>query len=278
MLSLLDKLYLPLADQIAKQHKSNNPLFLGISGAQGAGKSTTATILCLILEHAHGLRCAHLSIDDLYLTKNEREKLAIEKHQLFITRGVPGTHDINLGLSIFDQVKEGKRVTLPKFDKLTDDRTTPDTWQICDPLDILIFEGWCVGCPPQEDIDKPINQLEINEDPQGIWRKHVNTCLKKEYSILFSKIDLLLMLTVPSMQKVREWRELQEQKLEQSYGRRSMSPSEVERFIMHYERLTRWMLQEMPHRADILIPVGDDHDPLDFFYNKLDTLVIFTSY
>jgi D-glycerate 3-kinase len=31
---------------------------------------------------------------------------------------------------------------------------------------------------------------------------------------------------------------------------------------MHYERLTRWMLAEMPARADVVIEIGPDHKPL----------------
>ena len=34
------------------------------------------------------------------------------------------------------------------------------------------------------------------------------------------------------------------------------------RFIMHYERLTRWILQEMPARADIVVRLGPDHEVL----------------
>ncbi|MCP4340545.1 MAG: hypothetical protein GY799_17075, partial [Desulfobulbaceae bacterium] len=72
---------------------------------------------------------------------------------------------------------------------------------------------------------------------------------------------------VPSMQKIYEWRELQEQKLQQQHGRRGMGEAEIQRFIMHYERLTQWMLQEMPQRADILLPIGEDHAPTDIIFN-----------
>lgn len=263
MLDLLDWFYLPLADRIAGRYQKETPLFLGINGGQGSGKSTTAAILCLLLEQVHGLHSATLSIDDLYLAKAEREKLASDVHPLFITRGVPGTHDIALGEAVFDQVADGQPVTLPRFDKLADDRAEPATWPRHEPLDILILEGWCVGCLPQDDIVDPINQLELKEDSDAAWRGYVNDCLRREYAGFFSKLDCLIMLAVPSMQKIYGWRELQEQKLEQQRGRRGMTPDEVERFIMHYERLTRWMLAEMPQRADILIPIGGDHAPLD---------------
>ena len=33
-------------------------------------------------------------------------------------------------------------------------------------------------------------------------------------------------------------------------------------FIMHYERVTRWMLEEMPGRADITFTIGIDQSPM----------------
>ena len=39
-----------------------------------------------------------LSLDDLYLPKAERLRLARDVHPLLATRGVPGTHDVALGV------------------------------------------------------------------------------------------------------------------------------------------------------------------------------------
>jgi D-glycerate 3-kinase len=35
-----------------------------------------------------------------------------------------------------------------------------------------------------------------------------------------------------------------------------MTPAQVERFIQHYERLTRWMLEELPGRTDLTVRLG----------------------
>ncbi len=261
LLVLLERLYLPLAEHIAGLHRSTHPLLLGINGAQGSGKSTLAGIICLLLQEQHGLHCASLSLDDLYLTKAERQSMAEKIHPLFITRGVPGTHDIALGNRIFDQVLAGQPVVLPRFDKLADDRAGKQQWPEYAPLDVLLLEGWCVGCQPQSDTVEPSNRLEREEDPEGSWRSYVNTCLQQEYANFFSRLHTLLMLAVPCMEKVYEWRELQEQRMGQKMGSRGMDAEQVQRFIMHYERLTRWMLQEMPQRADILVPIGKDHAP-----------------
>ncbi|MFN3918669.1 MAG: hypothetical protein ACK4JF_00075 [Methylohalobius sp.] len=38
-----------------------------------------------------------------------------------------------------------------------------------------------------------------------------------------------------------------------------MDEGALERFIQHYRRLTLWMLEEMPHRADAVLTLGEDH-------------------
>ena len=49
-----------------------------------------------------------VSIDDFYKTRKDRKLLSKNKHSLLMTRGVPGTHDIDLMLSFFKKVK-GKK-------------------------------------------------------------------------------------------------------------------------------------------------------------------------
>ena len=75
-------------------------------------------------------------------------------HQLFLTRGVPGTHDLNLLMKTIKKLKEKKfkTVFIPKFDKSSDDRFKKNKWQkIKKRPDIIIFEGWCVGARHQKD-------------------------------------------------------------------------------------------------------------------------------
>jgi D-glycerate 3-kinase len=40
-----------------------------------------------------------------------------------------------------------------------------------------------------------------------------------------------------------------------------MSDEEVVRFVAHYERLTRWILSEMPGRADWTITLDENRSP-----------------
>ncbi|PTT43253.1 kinase, partial [Stenotrophomonas sp. HMWF022] len=94
-----------VADRLAGQRSGDPPLILGLCGAQGSGKSTIAARLAKQVE-----RSAILSLDDLYLTRAERQKLARAVHPLFATRGVPGTHDVALGVETIAAVARGEAV------------------------------------------------------------------------------------------------------------------------------------------------------------------------
>ena len=89
-----------------------------------------------------------LSLDDLYLTHAERLQLAAEVHPLFATRGVPGTHAVNMAFGIIEDVLAGRAFEVPRFDKAFDDRSN-EVMRISGPVDVLLFEGWCVGAAPQ---------------------------------------------------------------------------------------------------------------------------------
>jgi D-glycerate 3-kinase len=256
----------PLSEDIAErafERSGGGPLIVGISGAQGSGKSTLCRFLeVLMIEHNQ--RAVTLSLDDFYLPRAERQKLAADHHPLFATRGVPGTHDVALVETILDSFVEGRPVILPRFDKANDDRAAEGR-PVDTPVDVVLLEGWCVGAVPQPAaaLREPVNHLEAGEDPDGVWRREVNRRLATDYAELFGRLDLLVMLKVESFEAVRANRLLQEQKLAASNpgGTAIMAEAALDRFLMHYERLTRWMLEEMPARADMLIEVRADQRP-----------------
>lgn len=266
----IDRIYVPLAKLISEGlNVASKTQIIGINGAQGAGKTTFGNLLKVVLGTEFGMRVALLSIDDLYLTRAEREKLAATVHPLLLTRGVPGTHDIKLGEHTLDSLcnAAAKAITsIPRFDKSTDDRCPASNWEkFTGRPDVILFDGWIMGATeqPEDELAYPINMLEETEDADGIWRCYVNDQLKTTYKPLFERLDLLVMLQVPSFNKVYEWRSLQEKKLMmRTQGKKNlrvMDDKELARFISHYERLTRFLLTEMPSRADMLFHVNDDH-------------------
>ncbi|MBU2954400.1 hypothetical protein [Marinobacter sp. F3R08] len=276
----VEQTIVPLADRICALHDTEKrPVVIGIHGAQGTGKSTLTLFLREILARHRNRSTANFSLDDIYLTRAERQDLAERVHPLFRTRGVPGTHDVALGQQVLHRLRSagpGGTTPIPSFDKSRDDRVPSEAWPaFSGRAEIILVEGWCLGALPERDdaLDEPLNRLEAEEDPQRIWRTYVNEQLKGEYRPFFGETDCLVMLKAPSMECVLEWRRLQEQKLAQktmgapkkseansnAQNLRIMSDDDITRFVMHYERVTRACLAEMPGRADVLIEVAENH-------------------
>lgn len=272
---LLGALYLPLAGWLERRRaKHDGALVVGLCGPQGSGKSTLSALLKSVLGAGWGRKVAVLPIDGLYKTKSDREIMAKTIHPMFATRGVPGTHDIQLGIDTIESLKAsgpGESTAIPAFDKARDDRQPRETWATeSGPVDLIIFEGWCVGALPEppKALTAPINDLEREEDPDGTWRRTANSALAGEYQKLFGLIDILFLLKVDGMERVFEWRGLQERKLARkikdselpSRSLTVMSEAELHRFIFHYERLTRHILAEMPRRADVVFFLDETHN------------------
>lgn len=247
---------------------ARRPLVIGICGAQGSGKSTLAEAVRKDCE-ARGISCAVLSIDDLYLTRQERQALARAVHPLLATRGPPGTHDIALGLSVIAALENGEPCALPRFDKATDDRVPHSQWpQAPQDCAVLILEGWCVGAKAQDEreLTAPVNALEAQEDADGTWRRFVNASLAGRYCALFARIDWLMLLAAPGFDVVAGWRMQQERELAARSGDHApgvMDAAGVDRFVGYYERLTRHILSEMPSRADMVARIDRDRHVLE---------------
>jgi D-glycerate 3-kinase len=265
-ISQLNNFYLPICEKIYRNYKKNKKIeIIGLTGGQGAGKTTITQVLKLILEIKYSLNVVCFSIDDFYKTLSERNNLAKKVNKLFKIRGVPGTHDTNLIKKIFIDLtkKNFKTILVPRFDKSRDDRSPKKYWhKIKQRPNVIIFEGWCVGARPQQNKDllKPINTLEKKKDLDLKWRSKVNKELKNAYKKIFSKINMLIFLKVPSFDCVYKWRLLQEKKLQlTSKGKKIMSPLQVREFIMYYERITMQMIKDLSNKAHVVLYLDKQH-------------------
>ena len=186
-------------------------------------------------------------------------------HPLFLTRGVPGTHDIQLLNNILKKFKKKKfkNLLIPKFDKSIDDRSKKFKWQkIKKRPDIVILEGWCVGATHQKesDLKKPLNSIEKKFDQKLIWRRKVNYYLKNQYKKIFKKIDKLVYLKAPNFSYIYKWRLLQEQKMKLTLkNKKTMSKQQVKEFIMYYERITKHMIKNFYKISDMAIFLDKYH-------------------
>ncbi len=261
--------YSQLADWlVARLHdRSGPPPVIGINGAQGSGKSTCSHWLRERLARTHGFNVAVLSLDDFYRTRAERLTLAKTVHPLLATRGVPGTHDVDLGIAKLDELRAcpvGAQVVLPCFDKASDDRRPADQGiVVAGGVDLILFEGWCVGVPPQpiEALGKPINDLEREEDAHGVWRTYVNDQLAGPYAQWFAMLDARVLLAAPGWEPVFSWRSEQERETAAGNPRGVgvMDAPALRRFMAHYERLTRHALAVLPAAVEALLSLDLAH-------------------
>lgn len=236
----------------------------GIAGLQGSGKSTLCAQVAALAD-TRGCRVAVVSIDDFYLDRLERMRLARTTHQLLATRGPPGTHDVALACRTLDALTQGRSVALPRFDKIADRRLPVADWPQSGRVDLTLLEGWCLCVPPESPaaLDVPVNALERDEDPDGAWRRHCNAALSRDYPPLWEWIGRLLFLQPPGFDVVPRWRWQQEQALQALYpGRKTMDRAQVARFVQHYERVSRQALRTLPDIADWTVALDADRVPM----------------
>jgi D-glycerate 3-kinase len=232
----IPKLIYDVIQDVRARHP-DRPALVGVSGAQGSGKST----ICGLLEASNRPRFAHFSMDDVYLPKAAREERARLHGPLFGVRGPPGTHDLTLAGGLIARLGKKLPTPLPRFDKAADDRAPEETWPVYQgPAEAILVDGWCLGALPSADIDDPLNAIEAG-DVDGYWRQSVQTALEGRYAAFFNAFDAIVHLRAPSWEIVRAWRGQQEEQI----LRRPLTIPEhaaLDRFVMHYERVTRDML------------------------------------
>lgn len=258
-----------MAEKIRAQHAEKSaPLFVGVNGCQGSGKSTLSDFIADYLTHTHNLNVVAISLDDFYLSREKRANLAQIIHPLFSTRGVPGTHNTALLEQVLIHVKNrDTHFSLPAFDKATDNPLPEQQWSCVDkPIDILVFEGWCWGAPHQSShqLEKPINDLERVQDPDLIWRHYVNSQLKCHFEPLYEYFDSWLLLQAPSFDCVFQWRLEQENKLKDKTKTlpqsKVMSENELRNFISYFQRLTMHAGETMTKSADTVFYLNEQRE------------------
>ncbi|MEJ0060599.1 MAG: kinase [Terricaulis sp.] len=266
-----------LSDLIAEtrvRHPSR-PALIGVAGAQGSGKSHQCSAFAAVHPSV-----AHFSLDDVYKTRAEREQIAAscvrralqfggsasdlsaddcaKLKALYVTRGPPGTHDLGLANGLIARLRQDAPTPLPRFDKRADDRAPEATWPVFKgPAQAILVDGWCLGANTPSDA-APL--LVVPEDIIGQWQKHTDLQLGGPYSRFFDAFDQIIYLQAPNFEIVRRWRGEQEEAM---LGR-AMTAEEsaaLDRFIMHYERITRAMLAGH-HRAGWIVRLDENRNIL----------------
>jgi D-glycerate 3-kinase len=253
-----DPVVLGLVEMVSSTART---VFVSLVGCQGSGKTTLSKYLDIRLSEM-GVNTLVLSLDDFYLSHSARSELSKSIHPLLKTRGVPGTHDVELLSRTLNELKRAGCIDVtPCFDKASDDRRPEAEWaRHSERFDIVILEGWCWGAHHVNEaaLERPVNSLERNEDANGDWRHYVNEHLKNDYEPLYSMFDIKLFLKAPSFDTVYSWRLEQENKLKQGSNNsnnkesRIMSSEQISNFIQYYERITNQLLDEPDSNWDVV--------------------------
>ena len=226
-----------------------------VAGSQGSGKSSLSKLIKLYLEKFYNKSVVIISMDDFYLSKKQRTQLSKNIHPLFLTRGAPGTHDLELLnrkiMQIFD--KEFP-VYLPIFDKVTDTRKR--TYRKVLKGDVIIFEGWCAGAQPvnQSYLQKNFNNLEKYKDKNFIWRNSYNKYLN-EYQKIFSQFNYFIYFQFNQWSHVLDWKYKQELELRDKKKDLALKKY-LKEFIQYYEKVSKWMHLKVPKYCNILIKLN----------------------
>ena len=274
---MIKSFLIPLCFWISKKANKKRPYFVGLAGGQGTGKTTISSLIKIILIKYFQLKVFRISIDDFYKTRKERINLSKTIHPMLLTRGVPGTHDINMMLNFFKKAKNKKfkKLKLPTFNKAIDDRFNKKRWyNLKDKPDVIIFEGWCVGAKSEKNntLKKTINSMEKAKDQKQIWRKYVNQQLKSKYKNLYSQLNCLIYLKAKNFNLLQKWRLKQERKLWLSTKNKSklkiMSKGDIINFMQTYQRITQNMFRYMPKYASIILNLNSNHQIKSAVYKK----------
>ena len=106
-------------------------------------------------------------------------------------RGQPSTHDVGIGKSLFNAILNREAdIRVPSYDKSKfsgdGDRRPESEWEVVNrtgekPVEVVIFEGWCVGFRALSD-----------EDAEAKWKAAKEECETKgdEYEGRLGKLEL----------------------------------------------------------------------------------------
>ena len=230
--------------------KSKNKIM--IAGSQGSGKSSLSKLIKLYFEKFCYKSVVIISMDDFYLSKSQRTQLSKNIHPLFLTRGVPGTHDLELMNKKIKQILNKEfPIYLPIFDKVSDSRKR--TYKKVLKADVIVFEGWCAGAQPVDlnYLQKNFNNLEKHKDKNFIWRNSYNKYLN-QYQKLFSQFNFYIYFQFNQWDHVLNWKYKQELELRDKKKDLGLKKY-LREFIQYYEKVSKWMHLKVPKYCNILI-------------------------
>jgi D-glycerate 3-kinase len=181
-------------------------------------------------------------------------------------RGVPGTHQLDLGLSVLESLRKAGKYSvtkLPRFSKNTDNPWPKEKWPaFVGRPDVILVDSWFwnTRISTEEQLRTPINAREATEDEDGSWRKAVNEFLKERYLGFFREADFWIHLEAPSWDATVRWRVEQEMDLRAALPENERPSDDPTERLRHFlETFQRWGIQAHTQKPDVTVRLAEDH-------------------
>ena len=229
---------------------------IGLSALPGCGKSSLGQWL-ETAAHNLGLSLQVISIDDFYFPADQLER-SMKGNPWGVPRALPGSHDLQLLQRTLELWRKGQSIQCPRFDKaLRNGRGDRSGWRACH-ADLLVLEGWFVGCPAgyeaerkEEGLEPPVTASEL------AYRKQTEEILRS-YQPVWTELDQLWQLRATDHQSPQLWKRQQEDAMRTTRGS-SLNGSELDGFIrMILSAIPSEIIQNIP--ADVVFEVDPGRD------------------
>lgn len=202
---------LSLADQCADRRR-----LIGLSALPGCGKSSFGAWLEAAAAKL-GRSVQVVSIDDFYFPAPELDE-AMQGNPWGVPRALPGSHDLKLLKSTLSEWRRGAEIRLPRFDKgLRGGRGDRLGWRSCS-ADLLVLEGWFLGCRSGADPAIPEKHLERPILPEEMDYRWKVQDLLSEYGPVWDQLDQLWHLRAEDLSSPVIWKQQQEEAMRRSRG------------------------------------------------------------
>jgi len=254
--SRVDGYYLAVA-RLAREtlDADGAPRIVIVSGPQGSGKSTLSSAVVRAFSRL-GVAALTFSIDDFYLTRAEQLALAARHPDTpyLEHRGYPGTHDVALGNRVLDDLRNGRALKLPRYDKSAcggrGDRAPESTWTTIDePQRLIVFEGWMLGFTP------------VDEASLEGWMRAPNELLAHYEA--WNRNDAFVLLEAIDPSFIVSWR-VDSERARRMRGETALTDEEardyIERFLPAYALYVAPLARSLGPRA-LHFRLGEDRLP-----------------